>query len=266
MRRRHPAPGRGTHRRTTVWAVPLLSPPPADRLLGQPVVVRLLSGRLIAGPSVADAVRVAEELLAQGRRVALEHRPGEDDDVVAELTALVQRAPAGDVELTLPVDRLGPRAAELAAAAAARGLGAVLEGPARAVDELHAALPAARVVVPAAEPGAEERCRELAGGRVRLQVGRGRAADLAFVRCLNVLMSAGGTPAVAASDPRLVAITGERAAWNGRSPASWEHVMPFGIRTDEQRRLVAAGAALRVAVPSGAGAVAALARRAGGRR
>jgi proline dehydrogenase len=126
------------------------------------------------------------------------------------------------------------------------------------------------VVVPAGDPDAESRCRELAGGRVRLVAGRGAAADLAFVRCLNVLMAGSGRPALAAGDPRLIAIAGERAAWNGRSPDSWEHVMPYGIRTDEQHRLTAAGHAVRVAVPFGPGAVSlgglvAVARRLGGR-
>jgi proline dehydrogenase len=64
-------------------------------------------------------------------------------------------------------------------------------------------------------------------------------------------MAADGYPEVAATDPRLIAIAGERAAWNGRAPDSWEHVMPYGIRTDEQRRLTAAGYTVRVAVASG---------------
>jgi proline dehydrogenase len=97
-------------------------------------------------------------------------------------------------------------------------------------------------------------------------IGRhGAAADLAFVRCLNVLMAGDGRPEIAASDRRLIAIAGERAAWNGRTPDSWEHVMPYGVLTDEQHRLVAGGYAVRVAVPSGRGAAAVVARRLGGR-
>jgi proline dehydrogenase len=65
-------------------------------------------------------------------------------------------------------------------------------------------------------------------------------------------MAAGGTPEVATTDRRLIAITGERAAWNGRSPDSWEHVMPYGVRTETQQRLSAAGFTVRVAVVSGA--------------
>jgi proline dehydrogenase len=100
---------------------------------------------------------------------------------------------------------------------------------------------------------------------VRLTEGRGSAADLAFVRCLNVLMAADGHPQIAASDKRLIAIAGERAAWNGRTADSWEHVMPYGVLTDEQHQLVAGGYVVRVAVPSGSGAAAVLARHLGGR-
>ena len=100
---------------------------------------------------------------------------------------------------------------------------------------------------------------------MRLAEGRGSAAELAFVRCLKVLMAADGRPGIAASDRRLIAIAGERAAWNGRTPDSWEYVMPYGVLTDEQHRLVAGGYTVRVVVPSGAGAAALVARRLGGR-
>jgi proline dehydrogenase len=239
----------------------------ARRLLERPVVARaltgLLAGRLLAGPRIDDALRVAAELVATGRRVALEHVPGPSDDAATEFATLIRRVHgaglAAGCELTLPVDLLGPGAtSSLARAAEDAGLAVVLSG---AVD----ALPGAGFVVPAAAPDAEERCRALAGGRVRLTRGRGAAADLAFVRCLNVLMAADGHPEIEASDPRLIAIAGERAAWNGRAPDSWEHVMPYGVLIDEQRRLVAGGHPVRVAVPSGAGAVSVLTRRLGGR-
>ena len=114
-------------------------------------------------------------------------------------------------------------------------------------------------------------CSQLAGGRAyqaarspTTAMSRGSAADLALVRCLNVLMPASGALSVASSDPRLVAVTGERAAWYDRPPGSWEHVMPYGVRTGEQQRLVAAGTAVRVAVPSGPGATALLLKRLAG--
>ncbi|HLM05523.1 MAG TPA: hypothetical protein VK402_10095 [Blastococcus sp.] len=236
-------------------------------LLERPVVGRalagLLAGRVVAGPRIDDALRVAGKLVAAGCRVALEHEPAGDADPEAELAELIGRVHAAglasECELTLGVDRLGTEAVRrLAARAENAGLSVVL-------DEQVADVPGAGVVVAAGRPDAEARCRELANRRVRLLQGRGAAADLAFVRCLNVLMAGTGRLEIAATDPRLIAIAGERAAWNGRAHDSWEHVMPYGISTVEQHRLVAAGAVVRVAVPSGPGAAAVLARRVGGR-
>ena len=216
----------------------------------------LLSGRLVAGPRIEDAVRVAGELLNDGRRVALEHTPAPGDDVAAELAALIgaihAAGLAGGCELTLPAGQSG-----LAATAAEAGLRVAAV---RAVE-----IPGTTVIVPAAESDAEARCRAYSSGRVRLVQGSGTTAALAFVRCLNVLMAGDGHPEIAASDRRLIAIAGERAAWNGRSPDSWEHVMPFRVLIDEQHRLVAGGYAVRVAVPSGGGAAALVARRLGRR-
>jgi proline dehydrogenase len=247
------------------FVVRVLTRPELRRWLG-----RSLPTRYVAGPGIDDAVRVAGRLVASGRRVALEHTAADPADDEAELSVLIDRVHAAglapDCDLTLATGRLGAaRASSLAAAASAAGLGIALNGPAADVDPLAAGLSDAAVVVPTRDPGAEERCRARAGGRVWLADGRGAAADLAFVRCLNVLMAGAGRPGVATTDPRLIAIAGERAAWNQRSADSWEHVMPCGIRTDEQRRLVAAGYRVRVTVPSGTGALAAVARRLGGR-
>lgn len=247
------------------------APPRPDlhRLAETPLLGRLLAGRLVAGPRAEDGLRVAAELAAAGSAVALEHRPGTGEDAAAELAALVAgvqaAGPPGNCELTLTVDRLAD-AQELAERAVAAGLGVALEGAGDRADALLADLPGARVVVVAGEPDAEARCRALAGARVRLRAGRRPAARLAFARCLDVLMAGDGEPAVATSDLRLIAITGERAAWHGRTSDSWEHVMPWGIRTAEQQRLAAAGSRVRIAVPSGRGAVAALAGHPGGRR
>ncbi len=206
-------------------------------------------GRL-AAPRPDDVVRLAGELVAEGRLPALEPVAGRRGDGVAALAVLAAKVQAAGLsqvcELTLPVDRIGRDAARELAGAGARP---VLSGSPSDVDPLAGELPEAGIVVRAGEAGAEARCRELAHRHVRLRSGRGAAADLAFVRCLNVLMAAVGRPAVETSDLRLVAIAGERAAWNGRAPDSWEHVLPHGVRTREQRRLVAAGLTVRVSLP-----------------
>ena len=223
-------------------------------------------GRFTAGPSAADAVRVTGELTAAGHEVALAHfPPGATGALTLLVAKLGREGLSGRCEVAVPVDDLGPAAGTLAAALSEAGVGVALEGAAEPVDALAGRLPDARVVVPAAEPGAEERCRRLATGRVRLVAGRRADAELAFVRCLNVLMWGSGRPAVAATDRRLLAIAGERAAWYDRSADSWEHVMPLGVRTDEQQRLVAAGYRVRVTVPWGPAAPAAVLRQLAGR-
>ena len=75
--------------------------------------------------------------------------------------------------------------------------------------------------------------------------------DKSYVRCLNILMSGEGYPMLATHDPRLVAIGEDRAKWFDRSPDTFEFQMLYGIRPDEQRRLVDAGYTVRVYVPYG---------------
>jgi proline dehydrogenase len=55
----------------------------------------------------------------------------------------------------------------------------------------------------------------------------------------------------ATHDPRLVRIAGERAAYYGRKPGSFELQMLYGIRPDEQLRLAQLGHIVRVYVPYG---------------
>jgi proline dehydrogenase len=237
--------------------------PEVGRLIG-----RSLPGRPVAGPRIDDALRAAAEAVAGGRPASLEHVVGRGEEPRTEIEELLERVHAaglaGSCDVVLGVDRLGADGARaLAGTAEACGVAVVLTGP--GVDALVTQLPGAGIVVFAAEPGAEDRCRALAGRGVRLVDGRGAAADLAFVRCLNVLMAAPGRPGVATTDTRLLAITGERAAWNDRSPDSWEYVMPWTVRTEEQQRLVAAGHTVRAAVLSGRGAPAVVVRRLAGR-
>jgi proline dehydrogenase len=54
---------------------------------------------------------------------------------------------------------------------------------------------------------------------------------------------------IATHDPRLIAIT--RALGLERSADSFEYQMLHGVRPDEQRRLAASGAQVRVYVPYG---------------
>jgi len=102
----------------------------------------------------------------------------------------------------------------------------------------------------------------VAGSRVRLCKGAYRAPDgfafaarseidRSYARCLRILLDGDGYPMLATHDPRLVAIASSRVTTVGRDPGSFEYQMLYGIRTDEQARLAAEGAQVRVYIPYG---------------
>jgi proline dehydrogenase len=73
--------------------------------------------------------------------------------------------------------------------------------------------------------------------------------DRSYARCLGILMNGPGYPMVATHDPRLISIT--RSLGLARRADSFEYQMLYGVRPDEQRRLAAEGAQVRVYVPYG---------------
>jgi proline dehydrogenase len=107
-------------------------------------------------------------------------------------------------------------------------------------------------------------CRDLAyaGSRVRLCKGAynepasvafqdKHEVDLAYVRCLKILMQGKGYPMVASHDPRLIAIAARLAEENGRAAGDFEYQMLYGIRPNEQQRLADDGHTVRVYMPYG---------------
>jgi proline dehydrogenase len=130
--------------------------------------------------------------------------------------------------------------------------------------ELREDFPETGAVLQAYLHRTEDDCRALAGegSRVRLCKGaynepesvafQSRAeVDLSYVRCLKVLMAGQGYPMVASHDPNMVAIAEALARREGRARDSFEFQMLYGIRPDEQRRIVADGYRMRVYVPYG---------------
>ena len=77
------------------------------------------------------------------------------------------------------------------------------------------------------------------------------AVDRSYARCLRILMAGAGYPMLATHDPRLIEIGAARARASGRPAAGFEFQMLYGIRPQEQARLAAAGAQVRVYVPYG---------------
>jgi len=139
-----------------------------------------------------------------------------------------------------------------------------VEATHRIAVKLRESYPDLGSVVQAMLRRTESDCRELAasGTRVRLCKGAynepepeaftGRHdIDRSYVRCLRVLMEGPGYPMVATHDPRLIQIAGALALHSGRDTKDFEYQMLYGIRPDEQRRLAASGAQVRVYVPYG---------------
>jgi proline dehydrogenase len=130
--------------------------------------------------------------------------------------------------------------------------------------ELRAQYPWVGAVLQAALYRTEGDCRDLAtaGSRIRLVKGayaepvsvahpRKPDVDAAYRRCLDILLQGDGHPMIATHDMSLVADACASAKRLGRARDSWELQMLFGIRTDEQRSLAAAGVDVRVYLPFG---------------
>ena len=110
----------------------------------------------------------------------------------------------------------------------------------------------------------EQDCKDLAyeGSRVRLCKGayaepdsvaytRRHDIDLAYVRCMKILMNGDGLPMLATHDPRLIEIGRAVAVHADRPPGGYELQMLLGVRPVEQARLAESGETVRVYVPYG---------------
>ena len=133
------------------------------------------------------------------------------------------------------------------------------------LGQLRADFPSTGAVLQSCLHRTEADCRDLAGAGSRVRLVKGAYAepasvaypdkadvDLAYVRCLKILMAGDGYPMVASHDPRMIELAGVLAERNDRAPGTYEYQMLHGIRTGEQRRLAADGERVRVYVPYGA--------------
>lgn len=139
-----------------------------------------------------------------------------------------------------------------------------VEATLRLVDQLRTDFPDLGCVVQSYLRRTPGDCQALAvaGSRVRLCKGAYSAPDAValaarsevdrnYARCMRILLDGDCYPMLATHDPRLIAIAQSRVATLGRDASSFEYQMLYGIRLDEQRRLTAAGAQVRVYVPYG---------------
>jgi proline dehydrogenase len=110
----------------------------------------------------------------------------------------------------------------------------------------------------------EADCRDLSGDgfRVRLCKGaydeppgvafqRDDEIDRAYVRCTKVLLAGDGYPMIATHDTRLIEIAGSLAARFRRDQSTYEFQFAYGVRPEEQDRLVHTGETVRVWIPYG---------------
>lgn len=133
------------------------------------------------------------------------------------------------------------------------------------VRDLRADFPWVGAVLLADLRRTEADCRDLAtpGSRVRLCKGAGspqpdsaayqdrQEVRLSYIRCAKVLLEGKGHPMLATHDADIIDISRSLADKQLRAPDSFEVQMFFGIRPEEQLRLVHAGVAVRVYVPYG---------------
>ena len=197
----------------------------------------------LSGRGLAHAAEVSVKLSAVGQAL-----PGRGEEMAADNARLICRA-ARDAGTTVTLDMEDHT---------------TTDSTLRVLRELRREFPETGAVLQAYLHRTEEDCRELAveGSRVRLCKGAykepdsvahqsRREVDLAYVRCLRILMEGAGYPMVATHDPRMIEIAGELARRAGRDPSSYEYQMLYGIRPEEQLRLVGEGSTVRVYVPYG---------------
>jgi proline dehydrogenase len=236
-----------------------------------------------AGELVSDGMKATIDVLGEGTHHR-EQAKNMADSYISMLNALHQAGLAADVEVSMKLSAVGQAlpgdGAKIAldharrVCRAARNAGTTVtldmedhtttDSTLSILQQLRLDFPETGAVLQAYLRRTEADCRDLAyeGSRVRLCKGAynepssvayldPHEVDRAYVRCAKILLSSPGYPMLATHDPRLVEITGSLAAKYRREQKSYEYQMLYGVRPEEQRRLVRAGERMRVYVPYG---------------
>lgn len=211
-----------------------------------------------AEATVAAYLEVLEQLSARGlTRMA---------EVSVKLSAIGQALPDNGDKIALENARTICRAARNAGTTVTLDMEdhTTTDATLATLRELRKDFPETGAVLQAYLHRTEADCRALAyeGSRVRLCKGAydepeevayqdDLDVDRSYVRCLKVLLAGQGYPMIATHDPRLVEIASSLASRFGREQGSYEFQMLYGIRPEEQKRLVEAGERVRVYIPYG---------------
>ncbi|MFC0360050.1 MULTISPECIES: proline dehydrogenase family protein [Kytococcus] len=132
------------------------------------------------------------------------------------------------------------------------------------LHELRKDFPGTGAVLQAYLRRTQADCRDLSGEGSRVRLCKGaykepesvafqddHEVDLNYVECAKILMNGQGYPMMATHDPNMIDIAGFLADAAGRSADSWEYQMLYGIRPQEESRLIDEGHQLRVYLPNG---------------
>ncbi|MDG4768170.1 proline dehydrogenase family protein [Solwaraspora sp. WMMD406] len=262
-----------------------------ERLVATAPFSRDVVRRFVGGTTIDDALDAGAALATAGLTISVDHlgedteTPEQASAVRAEYLALIDALDraglAAGADVSVKLSALGQRFDEQAATEHAR----VICAAAAAVDctvtldmedhtttdatldtlqRLRADHPGTGAVLQAYLRRTEADCRELATAGSRVRLCKGAYAepesvayqsaidvDKSFVRCLNILFSGPGYPMLATHDPRLIAIAEDRARWFDRAPEEFEFQLLYGVRPEEQLRLVGEGYTVRVYLPYG---------------
>jgi proline dehydrogenase len=250
-------------------------------------VSRSVVARFVGGTTTADVVRSVQQLATQGLLATIDFL-GEDvtDDAGADLTrdayleliAALRAARVERVDLSLKLTALGlliddqhclARSREILAAADEAGMTVTLDMEGSALTDvtlrfgttLRENYPATATVIQAMLGRTDNDARTLATTTARVRLCKGayhepatvaysdrREVTAAYLRALETLWRGAGTPLVATHDPVIISRTEELVAMQ---PRHFEFQMLYGVRPDEQARLVSAGHVVRVYVPFG---------------
>ena len=261
------------------------------RVITSAPVTRDVVRRFVAGETIDDALRVTRILTGEGLQVSLDHLGEDTRDTATARAAvdayisLAQRLAdeglAARAEMSVKLSAVGQaldesmaldNASSICDAARAAGSSVTIDmedhtttnSTLRLVGLIRQDFPNTGAVLQASLRRTEEDCRSLGvpGSRVRLCKGayqepasltwrRPDDVRAAYLRCLSTLIAGGALPMAATHDPKLVEATGRLVLDIGGPGFKHEYQMLYGIRPDEQHRLVATGETVRVYVPFG---------------
>ncbi|MFL6182273.1 MAG: proline dehydrogenase family protein [Actinomycetes bacterium] len=209
--------------------------------------------------------------LTTGAYIRILHRLADaeltrDAEVSVKLSAIGQALPGGGHEIATENARQICEAADSVGTAVTLDMEdhTTTDLTLQTLSDLRSDYPNTGAVLQAYLRRTAQDCRDLATEGSRIRLCKGAYAepesvayqdrsdiDRSYVRCMKVLLAGKGYPMFATHDDRLISIAEALTRRFGRISGSYEYQMLYGVRRDEQRRLLHAGERVRVYVPYG---------------